>query len=119
MRTTGATGPLGFEAFGTACGLAVVVGGLSLLLPGLATLTGTLTALAVAGWAAGRRRGPDGGHGPRGLSAVDAGALGLLAAAGALALWPSAPLGASRGLLLGLAVVPLWSAERARRGARR
>ena len=79
---------LGFETFGTAIGLAVVAGALSLLTPALSVLTGTLAALAIA------------------------------AAGAAAYLDPLGPLGPFRGLILGVSLVPLWVAERgiARRG---
>ena len=40
---------LGFETFGTAVGLSLVVGALSLVAPMLTVLAGTLAALAIAG----------------------------------------------------------------------
>jgi hypothetical protein len=111
---TGATGPLGFEAFGTACGLAVVAGALSVVVPEFSVLTATLVALALAGWASLRRRGPPvlgwvrARFGPYALS------FGALAAAAGLYVDPSGPIGLWRSLVLGLGVVPLWVVERAR-----
>jgi hypothetical protein len=52
-------GRLGFEAFGTAAGLALVTGGLSVVAPFFSMLTGTLVALGLAGWAAAPRRRGD------------------------------------------------------------
>jgi hypothetical protein len=110
----GASGPLGFEAFGAACGLAVVAGALSVLAPGLSMLTASLATLAVAGWAAGRRRTEGLGTG-RALRVVAyLPPFAALAAAGLLFLDPADPLGPWRGLALGLGLVPLWTVERLR-----
>jgi len=106
------TGGLGFEAFGTACGLAVVAGALSVVAPMCDALTVTLVALAVAGWASLHRRdGRTHRHSRRALAvylgpfAVLAVALGVyLDAPGTVAPW--------KALTLGLAVVPLWAVER-------
>ncbi len=105
-------GRLGFEAFGTACGLAVVVGALALLVPSFATLTVSLVALAVAGWASARRRIASGSAGPGPLRSAHALALALLAGATVLYFLPDDALAAARSLLLALAVVPLWVVER-------
>ena len=105
---------LGREAFGTAVGLAVVVGALSVVLPAFDALTGTLVALAVAGWASGHRRGngaPRWRPGSIGASRV---ALAVLGIAVAGFVDPPPPIATYRGLALGLGVVPLWWAERRR-----
>lgn len=106
--TSGARSPLGFEAFGTACGLAVVAGAVALLAPGLTMLTGALVALAVAGWASLHR--PASGRRPTSIAYLPP--FAILAVAGGVFLDPTAPLGSGRALLLGLSVVPLWVVER-------
>lgn len=106
--------PLGFEAFGTACGLAIVAGALSAFAPALSMLTAALAALAVAGWAS--LRAPAGpGKGAR-TRAAKAYLLPFvaLATAGVLFLDPAAPVGPWRALVLALGLVPLWSVERLR-----
>jgi len=106
------TGPLGFEAFGTACGLAVVAGALSVVAPTCDALTVTLVALAVAGWGSLHRR--DGRPHRRlgtGLE-VYAGPFALLAVAVGVYLDPPGTIAAWRAFVLGLAVVPLWVVER-------
>jgi len=107
----GAAG-LGFEAFGTACGLAVVSGALSLLAPMFDGLTLTLVALALAGWASLHRRAGQGtGRFRRSVGAY-AVPFTLLAAVVVVFEAAPAPLGPTRALLLGLGVVPLWVIER-------
>ncbi len=105
---------LGFETFGTAVGLGVVVGALSLVAAQLSVLAGTLAALAVAGWASlryrERRHGGRLGSGPRWA------ALAAVAAGGVVYLDPPEPLAPLRALLLGLGLVPLWVVERRRGG---
>ena len=101
---------LGFETFGTAVGLAVVAGALSLIAPPLSVLVGTLAALALAGWASVRYRtgGPRGSVG----SKARAGALVAAALAGIVYLDPPQAMEPLRAFLLGLGLVPLWVAER-------
>ncbi len=106
---TGAAGPLGFEAFGCACGLAVVAGALARVVPGFAELTVALVALAVAGWASLHGRGT-----LRPARVRHALPFAVLAGAGALFLVPPPALAPWHALLLGLAVVPLWAQERRR-----
>lgn len=109
------TGELGFDAFGSACGLAVISGGLSLVVPMFVPLTATLAALAVAGWASIHRSGRM-RVGRSLVLAVTYGAPFVALSVGAVVfLDPPGSLGAYRGLLLGVALVPLWAAERARR----
>ncbi len=102
---------LGFEAFGTACGLAVIAGALSLAVPTLAPVLLPLAALAVAGWASRQRRaaGPGPATGSRLAPAL---ALALLAGMVGLFLDPPPALATERGFLLGLALVPLWATGR-------
>jgi hypothetical protein len=107
---TAPRGRLGFEAFGTASGLAVVVGALSAVDPDLTILTATLAALAIAGWGAARGAAP-GGRPPLRSSRAVAGlvALGL---GGTLFLAPPPLLVRWRGLALGLGVVAFWLSAR-------
>ena len=105
-------GELGREAFGTASGLAVVVGALSVLVPDFDLLTATLVALALAGWASAHRRAA---HSRRRSGRAPAGyalAFGMLAAVAVVFAHPPSELGPWRALVLGLGVVPLWSVER-------
>ena len=104
--------PVEFEVFGTSVGVGLVAGALSVLVPFLVALVATLAALALAGWASMLRdrsvpsaalRRPD-----RLL------ALGLLGAGALVYGVPGTGVGGFRGLLLALALVPLWLAERRR-----
>lgn len=113
------TGELGFEAFGTACGLAVVVGGLSVVLPAFDILTATLAALAVAGWASLHRRERPPLSGVERPAREHAVAFAVLGAAAVAFLDPPGPFGPWRALGLGLGLVPLWVAERGSRSAPR
>jgi len=110
-RRDGTVG-LGFEAFGTACGLAVVSGALSLLAPAFDGLTLALVALALAGWASLHRRGGSGGGRLRGSVGAYAVPFALLAAVVVVFVAAPAPLGPTRALFLALGVVPLWVVER-------
>ena len=107
-------GAIGREAFGTACGLAVVAGGLSVVLPTFGLLTVTLVALALAGWAsvhrrvAGVRRPVGSGLATYGLP------FAVLAGVAIVFFDPPGPLAPWRALLLGLGTVPLWTVERRR-----
>jgi hypothetical protein len=110
--TLPAAGELGFDTFGTACGLAVIAGALAVVVPTLALLAPTLVALALAGWAVRHRQGD---RRRARSSAARAGAVGawlLLAGGTAAYLDPLGPWRAGRALLLGLGVVPLWVLER-------
>jgi hypothetical protein len=106
---------LGREAFGTACGLALVVGALAVVAPAFDALTATLVVLAVAGWASAHRRA-EGGLGAivrtPSAYAVAFGLLGL-----ALGEFVAAPagLGPWRALGLGAGLLPLWLVERGHR----
>jgi hypothetical protein len=111
-RTLLPTGELGFEAFGTACGLAVVAGALSVVAPMFDLLTATLAALALAGWAALHRRdGRPSGLSPRWWAPYTL-PFALLGAATVVFVDPPGPAGPCRALLLGLGLVPLWVLER-------
>lgn len=99
-----------FDTFGVGVGLAVIVGALSLLAPYLDALTAALAALALAGWAAGRSHDRRFGRtGDASLRVV--GVAGAAAGAVAFLLLPGSTAGV-RGLVLGLALVPLWLIER-------
>lgn len=112
-------GEFGFDTFGTACGLAVVTGALALLTPTFNVLTATLVALALAGWASRHRTRAEGPRGGAVFVAPYVLSFGVLAAAVALFLDPRGTLGPCRGLLLGVALVPLWVTERRQRDRRR
>ena len=103
---------LGFETFGTASGLAVVAGALSVVAPTFDVLTETLVALALAGWASLHRRAGR----PFRLTRTAPGpyvvAFALLAVAGVVFLDAAGSIAAWRALVLGLGLVPLWLVER-------
>lgn len=97
---------LELDTFRVALGLAIVTGGLALVAPYLNALTAALVALAVAGWAAGLGRD----HAmdlPGALSARAVGLLSLAIGIGSFFLLPN-PLALARGLVLALAVLPMW-----------
>jgi hypothetical protein len=99
-----------FDVVGMAVGTALVSGALSVAAPSLAALTGSLAALAWAGWIALVRRTT--GSLRRAIWgragwAVAAGALG----AGLFLLDPPV-LAPARGVALGLSLVPLWAIAR-------
>ncbi|MGB6500956.1 MAG: hypothetical protein WBG19_06125 [Thermoplasmata archaeon] len=100
---------LGFDPFGAAAGVALITGALAVILPFLSVLTGTLAALAVAGWALGRGRAyPRPSwfrHRIGGAVACGVGAATLLYLA------PPASLGPFRALLLALALALFWVEE--------
>jgi hypothetical protein len=108
MRARGGPVPVvEFEVVGVAVGAALVSGALSVLGPYLASLTGALAALAFAGWIAGRSStGPGLGPALREPGALLA--LASLAAGAAVYLGLAAPFARWRGLVLGVALVPLW-----------
>ena len=105
---------LGFDTFGTACGLGVVAGALAIVAPTFAVLTLTMVALALAGWVALHRQGALRSGRGGGLGGARTIALGLLSAAAVLFFALPPALAAWRGLLLSLGLVPLWVAERGR-----
>jgi hypothetical protein len=102
--------PYEFDAFGVAVGATVVSGGLAVVLPFLLALTGTLAALAFAAWVAlARARAPN----PRARSRSQWGiALFALGLGATVFLLGPEPLARIRGLLLALALLPLWAVER-------
>jgi len=104
-------GELGFDAFGAACGLAVIAGALSVLVATFDILTVTLVSLALAGWASLHRPGGQNRSAPDRGSSWEAHLLPfvLLAAAAAVFFDPRAPVGPWRALILGLGVVPCWT----------
>lgn len=104
----------GFETLGTATGLSLIAGALAALLPALSSLTLTLVAVALGGWASlhYRRRVEDQrGHFGR-PSVRDAVGLLALAAGGTAFVAPPALLAEWRSLLLALGAVPLWALGR-------
>jgi len=112
-RFAGPGAPLGFDAGATATGLGIITGGLSLAVPSLVVLTGTLASIAVAAWLLGQRRNP----GPRvpGARRRTVIALGALVAGGFLFLDPPPAIGPFRALLLAILLLPLWHESRVRR----
>jgi len=103
---------LEFDVVQVAVGAALVSAALSLVGPYLTSLTGTLGALALAGWVA-SRAGPDGR--PRAPLGWAAGlALGGLALGAVGYLAPPAALLRFRAVLLAVALVPLWWTTRRR-----
>lgn len=97
--------PFELEVFSSALGCGLVAGALSLIAPSLAALSGALAALAFAGWCAELARdrpiGPALGR-PRTLVA-----LGIVGVGAVLYGFPG-PVAAERGLVIALALVPLW-----------
>lgn len=101
-----------FDAFGAAVGVGVVSGALSVVEPFLTALTGTLAALALAGWITLlRQRGAGLAELGRPGTAV---ALSVLVGGTTIFFLAPGPLTILRGLVLGLALAPLWLAERNR-----
>jgi hypothetical protein len=99
-----------FDTFSVAVGLAIVAGGLALVVPYLDGLAVALVALAAAGWAAGRAS-PSADRRFRAMSSQVTGLLAALAGVGAFFLLPE-PIAHVRGLLLSLSLLPLWWTER-------
>jgi len=108
-------GPFGTESFDLAVLGSFVSGGLSVLVPFFAALTGALVAIAVAGWIAKLRgRKPlrhELGHGPTVL------ALALLGVAVTAYLFLPEPFARARGAVLALGLAPLWWTERSGRSS--
>ena len=102
---------LGFETFGTAVGLSLVVGALSLVAPMLTVLAGTLAALAIAGL--GFAPLPGAPPAPVGRFGARWAALAATAAGALVYLDPPLAVAPFRGLVLGVGLVPLWVSERA------
>jgi len=112
--STRATAPrlFEFDAFGTAVGLAIICGGLSLPYPILIAPTAALAALAFAGWLSlAHRRSP--GTGGR-VERRAVAALVVLGIAGAGFLASPPLLSPFRGLFLACGLLPLLWASRAR-----
>lgn len=111
MSSSGRISPAkGFDTFGVSVGAALVAGVLSIGIPFLAALTGTLAALAVASWV--MVRGPPTVFWETFLPARRAIGLGILAGGAALFLFPPPLLATLRGPLLALTLLPLWWVER-------
>ncbi len=100
---------LGFETFSTSVGLSLILGSLSLVVAGLVPVTGTLAALALAGWASLPRHRPQ-AHRPSRLWVALAFVPLLLGAVAFLA--PEPNLAEVRGFCLALGLLPLWLVER-------
>ena len=107
---TGRFRPAETDSLGLAVGSAVVVGALSVAVPFLSAVTGTLGALAVATWAMFRSRASS--HIRELFTGARAIALGSLGAGAGLYLAGPSALAPARGLLLGASLVPLWWWER-------
>ncbi|MGP8072015.1 MAG: hypothetical protein ACLPZM_02665 [Thermoplasmata archaeon] len=100
-----------FEVVGVATGTALVSGALSLVAPYLASLTGALGALSVAGWVARRGTGARTGGQPS-LDPREWMAIGCLALGGGAFLFGPPLIATVRGLVLALSLVPLWAVGR-------
>jgi hypothetical protein len=103
---------LEFEAFSAAVGVALICGGLSVLVPFLIAPTATLAALALAGWVSLLRRRDSRTRRALGTGRVVGLCVLALAGLGFLACPPF--LLPFRGLLLAGGLVPLFAFERAR-----
>ncbi len=104
--------PVAFDPFEASVGLGFVTGLFSLVAPSLVPLAGTLAALAAAGLASRRARGP--GHYDRSRGILRIATMGVACALAGFALYSSGLAPAGRGLLFGTAWVPFWLVERAR-----
>lgn len=104
--------PIELEVFGASLGGGLVAGALSIVVPFLNALTGTLAALALAGWSGLVYRR---GESLRAyLSAGGRFAFPVLVVGTLLYLRPPVFLEAFRGLVLALSLVPFWWVERCR-----
>jgi len=107
------TAEIGREAFGTACGLAVVAGALAVLLPEFDGLVAALVALAFAAWASLHRRGAASSlRGGRPAVTYGLAFLPVVVGVGVF-LDPPSTFAPWRGLALGSALLPLWWTDRA------
>jgi len=104
------------DAFGLACGTALVAGMLSLVAPFLIPLVGTLAALGLASWAMVRSRSDS--RRRAFLAGGRAARLAILGAAGGLYLVPPEEYAPYRALVLACALTPLWWGERPTRSVR-
>lgn len=103
---------LEFDSFSTAAGGSIITGALSVIAPFLTALTETLVTLALAAWVAVLRR-----QNARWRDTLRSGrmvALGALGLGGACFLLPTPVPGVFHGLVLPVALVPLWLVERGR-----
>jgi len=103
---------LGFDSFSTAAGGSLITGALSVLVPFLAALAETLVTLALAGWVVllcqHRSTWRDTLRWGRRVS------LAALGVGGAFFLLPAPVPAPFHGLVLPIALVPLWLVERGR-----
>jgi hypothetical protein len=101
-----------FDPFSIAAGSSLITGALSVVAPFLTALSATLVVLAMAGWVALLRK-----ERPTGRGAVRSSrwiALAALVLGATLFLFPALVPGALHGLVLPVALVPLWLVERGR-----
>lgn len=99
-----------FEVVGVAVAGALVAGGLALVDPFLASLSGALAALALAGWVA--QISGAGTRSVRRMGRSGAAALTSLSVGAVIFLASPSALTRVRGLLLAVSLVPLWMAAR-------
>jgi len=105
----------GFDVVGVSVGAGLVSGGLSLVAPALAALTGSLAVLAIAGWLTLARQAL--GTLRRMITGGSAWALASVGAGAGLFLAGGTPLAPVRGLVLAVSLVPLWAVCRRLPGA--
>jgi hypothetical protein len=105
----------GFDVVGVSVGAGLVSGGLSLVAPALAALTGSLAVLAIAGWLTLAREAL--GTVRRMVTGGSAWALASVGTGAGLFLEGGAFLAPARGLVLAVSLVPLWAVCRRLSGA--
>jgi hypothetical protein len=103
-----------FDSFGIAVGSSLITGALSVIAPFLTALSVTLVVLAIAGWVALLRK--EHSTGLRSVPSRRWAALVVLALGAVLFLTPAPVPGVLHGLVLPVALVPLWLVERERPG---
>lgn len=101
-----------FDSFSTAAGSSLVTGALSVVAPFLTALSVTLVVLAMAGWVVLLRKERSSGRGA--APATRWAALATLVPGAALFLLPAPVPPALHGLVLPVALVPLWLVEKGR-----
>lgn len=101
-----------FDSFSIAAGSSLITGALSVVAPFLAALSVTLVVLSLSGWVALLRRERSSGRGV--LTSGRSAALVPLALGATLFLFPAPVPGGFHGLVLPVALVPLWLVERER-----
>jgi hypothetical protein len=103
-----------FDSFSVAAGSSLITGGLSVVAPFLTALSVTLVVLALAGWVVLLRK--EHSIGRSAATSRRWTALGALVLGGVLFLFPAPVPRALHGLVLPVALVPLWLVERGRTG---